>query len=139
MSILSAMKTYISQCEFLDEIAKDDIHIDFNSNEPTNYSLSQTGDTFIRRFINGAEERQANFGIFIKNFTFDDTKRLENSGFCERFIFWLSNNSKNGILPVLADGLTPQSISAENGILFDINENGDIGTYQIQIHLIYRR
>lgn len=139
MSILSAVKEYIQGCPFLDELAAEDIHVDFNSEEPTNYALSLTGDTLLKRFINASELRQANFGIYIKNFTFSDTKRLENSAFCERFIFWLSDNAKAEIFPTLDVGLCPLSISAENGILFDVNENGDIGTYQIQIHLIYRR
>lgn len=139
MSILSAVKEYIQGCPFLDELAAEDIHVDFNSEEPTNYALSQTGDTLLKRCVNGSEQRQANFGIYIKNFTFSDTKRLENSAFCERFIFWLSDNTKAEIFPTLDVGLCPLSISAENGILFDVNENGDIGTYQIQIHLIYRR
>lgn len=138
-SILSAIKEYISACPFLDELAGDNIHIDFNSEEPTNYALSQTGDTLLKKYVNGSQQRQANFSIYIKNFTFDDTKRLENSGFCEHFIFWLEDNRLKDNLPTLDVGLCPLSVSAENGTLFDVNENGDIGTYQIQIHLIYRR
>lgn len=139
MSLLTAVREYISKCPFIDDLSADNIHIDFNSEEPHNISLSQNGDQLIKKYISGAEIRQASFGIYIKNFTFDDTKRLENNAFCERFIFWNEDNSRNEIFPVLDTGLAPEIIKAENGMLFDINENGDIGTYQIQINLIYRR
>lgn len=139
MSVLSALKAYLNECPFLDEMARSNIHIDLNEENPTEYCLCQTGDVLIQRYIDGKEKRQSSFGLDIRNYTFDDAKRLENSGFCERLIFWLSDNSKYGILPELDSGVTPLSISAENGMLFDISESGDIGTYRIQIKLIYRR
>ena len=137
MSIISAMKTYIQACPFLDELAT--VHIDLMDDTAEGYGLSQVGDILVKRYVNGAELRRASFGLYVKGYTFDDVKRLENSSFCERFIFWFSDNSKKEIFPVLDVGLTPCQVSAENGMLFDISENGDTGTYQIQINLIYRR
>jgi len=137
MSIISAMKEYIQACDFLDELAT--VKIDLMDDKAEGYGLSQVGDILVKRYVNGAELRRASFGLYVKGYTFDDVKRLENSAFCERFIFWLADNSKSEVFPALDVGLTPCQVSAENGMLFDISENGDTGTYQIQINLIYRR
>lgn len=137
MSIISAMKEYIQTCDFLDELAS--VHIDLMDDTAEGYGLSQVGDIVVKRYVNGAELRRANFGLYVKGYTFDDVKRLENTAFCERFIFWLADNELKGDFPALDSGFMPTNISAENGMLFDISENGDIGTYVIQIHLIYRR
>lgn len=137
MSILSAMKTYIQACPFLDELA--DVHIDLMDDTATEYGLSQTGDQLVKKYISGEQKRQAAFGLYVKGYTFDDVKRLENAAFCERFIFWLADNELKGDFPALDNGFIATNISAENGMLFDVSENGDIGTYVIQIHLIYRR
>ena len=139
MSILQAMKEYLSDCPFLDEMARVDILVELLSESPTNYGLSAAGDMLVRRFINGKQVRQANFVLYAKEYTFDDVQRLENSGFCENFTFWLEDNNLSGALPELDEGLKAESISASNGMMFELSENSTTGTYYIQINLIYRR
>lgn len=139
MSILQAMKEYLSDCPFLDEMARDDIHVELLSESPTNYGLSAAGDMLIKRYVDGRQVRQANFILYAKEYTFDDVQRLENSGFCEEFTFWLEDKNTAGELPDLGENITAEKVSASNGMMFEIAENSDTGTYYIQINLIYRR
>ena len=139
MSILSATREYLSNCPFLDEMAKDNIHVELMDETPTNYGLSAAGDMLIKRYIDGKQVRQANFVLYAKEYTFDDVQRLENSGFCENFTFWLEDKNTAGELPDLGDSLTAEKVSASNGMMFELSENSTTGTYYIQINLIYRR
>ncbi len=135
-SLLEAIKEYIEQCPFLSDI---DLHIDRTDSEPVNYSIQVAGLTKIKTDVLGNQTWQYNVLLQSREYTTDDLSRLNASNFTENFIFWIDDNNENDILPKLADNLKATQITADNGICLAVDDNGDRGIYQIQIHLIFGR
>jgi hypothetical protein len=137
-SILQAMQEYLNSFPELDALAGG-VKVDLCGSEPTSYGVALIGNDCIKRYVNGSQRWQANLVLYALDYSYDDAKRLENAGFCEKLTFWVEDNNYAGIFPELAEGFEPLKVSADNGILYDNEESGDKAIYQIQIHLIYRR
>ena len=135
-SLLSAIKAYIEICPFLSDI---DLHIDRTESEPVNYSIQSAGLTKIKTDVLGNQTWQYNVILQSREYTTDDLERLNASTFTEDFIFWVDDNNENDILPELADKFKAIQITADNGICLYVDDNGDRGIYQIQIHLLFER
>lgn len=137
MSILESTRKFIADCPYIGKLPNE-IHVDFT--EPDgDFGVNTSGDVLIKKYTRGTEKRQGNFILYAQNFTTDDVERLENNGFCEDFMFWLSDQNTKKEFPILGDRLTPMSISAENGGLLYYDDTATKGVYQIQIHLTYMR
>lgn len=135
-SLLETMKSYIEQYPFLSDI---DLHIDRTESEPVNYSIQAAGLTKIKTDVLGTQTWQYNVLLQSREYTMDDLSRLNASNFTENFIFWIDDNNENDILPELADNLKAIQVTADNGICLAVDDNGDRGIYQIQIHLNFER
>lgn len=135
-SILAAVKAFVETCPFLSEI---DLHIDQVDSEPVNYSIQTSGLVKLSEDVCGNQNWRYNAILQSREYTSDDLSRLNASEFTENFIFWTEEQNKNHVFPDLAYGLEPTSISADNGILMAIDDDGDRGVYQIQIHLNFDR
>lgn len=135
-TILAAVQEYISKCPLLKSL---DMHIDQTEDEPVNYSLSSSGQILLNIDILGNETWQYNVLLQSREYTADDYARLDNAAFTEQFIFYLQSCNKDGLYPALPDKCTAKEIYADNGILLYLDDNGDRGLYQIQIHLIFER
>lgn len=135
-SILEALQKYIAKCELLNNL---DLHIEQVESDPTNYSIGSAGQVLLSEDILGNQTWQYNAILQSREYTADDLSRLDNAAFTEQFIFYLQDKNTQGDLPVLLDGCTAQQIYADNGIILSLDENGDRGIYQIQIHLIFER
>lgn len=133
-SLLEAIKEYVLQCPFLSDI---DLHIDQTDSEPVNYSIQTAGLVKLSEDVLGNQTWQYNALLQSREYTADDLSRLNASAFTEQFIFWIEGNNQNGIFPELSQGKVATEIYADNGILLDLDEDGDRGLYQIQIHLIF--
>lgn len=138
MTVIQALRDFIQACPFLDTLLED-IHIDFTDDNITSYGISPTGESTVKEYVGGTKVKQYNASLYIRDFTADDIYRLENCEFLENFSTWI--DQQNGVrnFPVISDSIEIDSISCSNGMLFDLDETGDKGTYQIQIHLIYTR
>lgn len=64
---------------------------------------------------------------------------LMRSAFTENFIFWIEDQNSSGNYPHLAENFIPTNIKADNGMLLALDEDGDRGLYQIQIHLTFEK
>ncbi|MDO5125336.1 MAG: hypothetical protein Q4D35_03050 [Ruminococcus sp.] len=135
-SILSGLKEYISKCPFLKDL---ELHVDQTESDPVNYSISTSGQIFLSEDILGNQKWQYNAILQSREYTHDDITRLDNAEFTESFIFWLQDLNNNGEFPDLPERCTAYKIYADNGIILSLDENGDRGIYQIQIHLIFER
>lgn len=140
MSIISAMRTWLQGCPFLDTLAKNNMQIDLTNKNPTNYGLADGGMTKTPNttYLDGTSQWQGNYILYAKEYTNDDVERLENVGFCEDLQFWITDQSDANNFPEI-EGISPVLITADNGQLYDLDESGDTGTYQIQIHFTFRR
>ena len=138
MSVIESVKNYIMTCPYLAELAR--VNVDFLPDDPNTYSVEETPtNTIIRTYLDGSSERQFVF-VFASRLYYSDEIRnnIDNSGFFEDFQKWLEEQSENGILPTLSDGLNPSKIEAiSSGYLFDISGDLSNARYQIQCRLIY--
>lgn len=135
-SILSGLQEYIKKCPFLDNL---ELHIEQTESEPVNYSINALGQVLLSEDVLGNQTWQYNAVLQSREYTHDDLARLNNAEFTEQFIFWLQDLNSNEDFPVLPKRCTAQKIYADNGIILSLDENGDRGEYQIQIHLIFER
>lgn len=138
MKIIESVKNFILTCPYLAELAA--VNVDFLPDSPDTYSIEEVPtNAVIQTYLDGSQERQYVF-VFASRFYYsDETKNnIENSGFYEDFSDWLDEQTQNGNLPVMRDGLTATKIEAvSSGYLFDISGDLSNARYQIQCRLIY--
>lgn len=131
--IIAGLKAYIQACPLFNEIGGYDI--DWNENTPDSCGIFPESDTGVSEpYINGNQERQYTATVQISRVTRTDAERLENNAFLERLQRWFDNQK---VLPEMPEGCTPNYITADNGMLFELDENGSKGVYQLQISLDY--
>lgn len=130
----TAVKNYLLQCPALQAIT-DDLATDL-TDQQTKYALLNNGSTILKTY-RGAEKRQANFALSFLGYSFSDAERLENCGFCEKLIAWITTQNLDRNLPVLPAGYKALSITADSGALVFYDNTADSGIYQVQIHLVY--
>lgn len=130
-TIIECVRDYIAACPLLADI--NGHHIDWTEETPDNYGIFPNGDVPNgSTYIDGTEERQYRFSVYIRKMTDTDVSRLENSGFMEKLQKWFNNHSL-----VLPDDCDFREISAENAMLLELNETGAEGTYQVQCAIDY--
>lgn len=129
------MKNYVGGFPELDAL---ELHFDRTDDEPASYAVMTSGLVKLGEDILGNETWQYNAVLQSREYTSDDLSRLNASAFTEAFTFWVSRKNRSGDYPELPDGMYPESISADNGMLLALDEDGDRGVYQIQIHLTFR-
>lgn len=138
MKIIESVKNFILTCPHLEGLAA--VNVDFLPESPDTYSIEEVPtNSVIRTYLDGSQERQYVF-VFASRFCYSDEARnnIENSGFYEEFSDWLDEQTKNGNLPIMRDGMTPTKVEAmSSGYLFDISGDLTNARYQIQCRLIY--
>ena len=138
MKIIESVKNFILKCPYLAELAA--VNVDFLPDSPDTYSIEEVPtNAVIQTYLDGSQERQFVF-VFASRFYYSDEAKnnIENSGFYEDFSDWMDEQTKNGNLPVMRDGLIPTKIEAmSSGYLFDISGDLSNARYQIQCRLIY--
>ena len=135
-SLLEAMKEYVLQYPNLGDI---DLHIDQTESEPVNYSIQTSGLVKLSEDVCGNQTWQYNALLQSREYTADDLSRLNASAFTENFIFWIEDQNSSGNYPHLAENFIPTNIKADNGMLLALDEDGDRGLCQIQIHLTFEK
>jgi len=135
-SLLEAMKNFVQMYPNMAEL---DLHYDQTVSEPVNYSIQTSGLVKLSEDILGNQTWQYNALLQSREYTADDLSRLNASAFTEDFIWWIEEQNASRNYPVLAENFTPTSIKADNGMLLALDEDGDRGLYQIQIHLNFER
>ena len=73
-----------------------------------------------------------------REYTVDDMSRLNASAFTEKFTFWIEGQNKARNYPELPDGMKAERITADNGMLLYIDDDGNRGIYQVQMHLLFK-
>lgn len=134
LSLLSSVKEFVEKCPFFADI---DLHIDQTENTPVNYSIQTSGLTKLTENVFGDQQWQYNAILQSREYTADDISRLNATNFTERLIFWVEEQNKLSKLPELGGNRSAVSISADNGLLLALDDDGDRGIYQVQLHLIF--
>jgi len=136
--MISELRTYIQSCPLITDLSED-MHIDFTDQKAKSYGIMPTGENILKRFVAGGCKKQYNAVLYIRNYTIDDFERLQNSEFLESFSSWLDEQNLNRNFPVVSENIEIESISCSNGMLFDLDETGDTGLYQLQLQIIYTK
>ena len=135
MTALESMKNWISTCPLLSMVDKD-FCIEYPETPDRSYALASNGTTIVKTYANGAQVRQHNLVLFNLDYTIEEASRLENSGFFEALSDWIMMQNRLRNMPHGTE-LEWVSITSGNGMLYNLDENGTTGMYQIQITATY--
>ena len=139
MSIFETMRRWLITCPHLQEFTGG--HVDWLDNTAGSYGIMPAGSTVIRqtRDILGGRTvyRQYNVVLYARGWTADDVVRLENTTFLDDFAQWVEEQQALGLAPVLGDDPQAEEITAQNGMLFTLDPNGQTGVYQLQVGAVY--
>ena len=136
MTMIENVKEFVSQCPFIDELAK--VNVEHLDAEPDCYSIDPIPvDPVLKNYLNGSSYRQFVFLVCSREFYGSDVaQNLENSAFYERFADWLEQQSKEKHFPTLDEKQQPVFLRAINwGYAFQTDI--DRAQYQIQCRLEY--
>lgn len=141
MNKIQKVRNFFATCPLLDDFLGQ--HIDWTDSTPRNYGIMPTGESVIRieEDICGTRTlyKQSNYAIYANFLTVDDVVRLEAAGFVESLIEWVEAQSESRTIPILGDSPDEERMTAQNGMLYRLSENGTTGLYQIQIACFYKK
>ena len=142
MNIIELVKDILLDFPKISAICND-IHVDFNSDAPTDYGLSSTGDTIVSEDVIGGQIRQHNLILYAVYQSLNDYDRLNNSGTILELQMWLEHNANEQAVSITAGATTYTGklikLTCANGMIYNIpNENtNDAVQYQLQISAQY--
>lgn len=142
MNIIELVKDILLDFPKISAVCND-IHVDFNSDTPTDYGLSSTGDTLVSEDVIGGQIRQHNLILYAVYQSLNDYDRLINSGTLLELQMWLEHNANEQAVSITAGTTTYTGkltkLTCANGMIYNIpNENtNDAVQYQLQISAQY--
>lgn len=140
-SIIKTMQEWLNTCPFLDEFSGG--HIDWTDNTALDYGIMPTGSAVIQTeedvLGNRVVHKQYNLALYARGWTIDDVARLENTTFLEDLADWVEEQQMAGEAPKFGDNPDDEEITAQNGMLYQLDPNGQTGLYQIQIAIFYEK
>lgn len=131
--ITTALNKWLLEYEPITEIAQyEDIHTEELTDTTKNLALQRTGIELITRYMVGKKE-QYQYMLLLKSESEDDISRINNMNWLDDFRDWIEEqvNSKN--FPII-EGKTVTNITSANTLTYEINEDGSISTYSLQIY-----
>jgi hypothetical protein len=134
MSIISAVQTFLETCPTINLV-----HIDRPDQKPSNYAVALAGNSKISEDVLGNKTYQYSFTFFVREYTGSDVERLDNHDFLQDFSDWIEEQDEIGNYPTLPTNCEAESMSVANMLLFDVDEDGSEGLYQVQLNLIYTK
>ena len=131
--ITSAINKWLLQYEPITEIAEiEDIHTEEVTDTVKNLALQRTGIEELARYMVGKKE-QYQYMLFLKSESEDDKARINNLDWLDDFRDWIEIQVNNRNFPNI-EGKTVSSISSSNTLTYEVNEDGTISTYSLQIY-----
>ncbi len=103
------------------------ILMDIVEGNPDVLSVSPSSDSTIKRYLNGDEVREANFQVFLKAYTSENSNRIKNTHLIDKMKEWINRQSKLKNFP---------EIGEYKSMIYDTNESGE-GLYLLQIKITY--
>lgn len=137
MSVIAGVREFIQTCPYLSVL--DEISVDRTGDHPVCYGIFPGGDRLISAYIDGTEKRQYSFALYLRHATAADLERIDNAEFLENFCNWVADQSAARRFPALGERMTATAMETANGFLYDMDENGMSGLYQVQCQLYYTR
>lgn len=132
MSIVNTLQAYFEQFDGMKLLT------DSPSNEMDSYAIMPTGNGAIARDVIGGAAYQNSYVLYACESAQDEADRAATHDLLERLQDWIEEQSYQGNLPRLPEPFQVEELTASNGMLFDVMENG-LGLYQIQINMKFTR
>ena len=136
MSDLKKIKDWVASYPGYDILGT--FKVDYTSNIPSNGGIFPAGLLEISRardiMGNVTIHNQYNFGlyyVFLKD-PGDDAGATINADWIMDFQLWIQEQSIRGLAPVFGDDASAEVIRAQNGVLYDADEEGT-ATYMVQL------
>lgn len=136
MNALDKVKTWISTYPEFDILNK--FRVDYTDQVPANGGIFPSGLTEVTRKTdilgNTVVTNQYNFGLYyvFEKAPGDDAGAAINADWIMGFQEWVQEQSATGQAPVFGDVPNQERISAQNGVLYDSDEEGT-ATYMVQL------
>lgn len=115
-----------------------DFQVDYTDQIPSNGGIFPSGLVEIIRKTdvlgNTAVTNQYNFGLYyvFEKAPGDDTGATINADWVMDFQEWVQEQSTLGLAPVFGDVPRSEKITAQNGVLYDADDEG-LATYMVQL------
>lgn len=132
MSIVSALQEYL-QCFDGMTILTDSV-----PGQPDSYALMSTGNGSIARDVIGGCKYRNSYVLYACEAAMDEVDRAQTHDLLERLQDWIEEQRYQGQLPVLPEPFVAEEVTASNGMLCDVMDNG-LALYQIQIQMTFTR
>lgn len=134
MNVIEAVKSTLETYSEISAVCNS-IHVDFSSNEPTDYGLSSVSDSKLSEDILGNQTRSNTFLMYSTFSSINDYERLKNSSSLLNLGYYLDSQRNISI-----DNGEIESISVGNGMLYDVPEENDVNgvRYHLQIIATYK-
>lgn len=131
--ITSAINKWLLQYEPITEIAEsEDIHTEELTDTVKNLALQRAGVEELKRYMVGKKE-QYQYMLFLKSESEDDLARINNLDWLDDFRDWIEIQVQKRNFPDIK-GKTVSSISSSNTLTYEVNDDGTISTYSLQIY-----
>ncbi len=142
MSALEKIKSWISTYPGYDVLGS--FQVDYTDQVPSNGGIFPSGLVEISRsediIGNVTVQNQYNFGlyyVFLKD-PGDDAGAQINADWIMDFQMWVQEQSVRGLAPTFGDEPRTERIQAQNGVLYDADEEGT-ATYMVQLSVKFTK
>lgn len=121
-----------------------DFHVDYTDQIPFNGGVFPSGLTEISRsrdiLGNTTVINQYNFGLYyvFEKSPGDDVGAMENAGWLMDFQEWVQEQSVTGAAPTFGDDQKSETITAQNGVLYDADDEGT-AMYMVQLTVQFKK
>ena len=134
MSITQALIEYIKKFPDIEIVELERVGENNNS-----YAIYPVGNGLVSKDVLGNKKYKRNFIFLAKRPVSEQSEIAENYDFLEDFCDWVEENNDNYIYPDFGNNITVDSLDLSNIMLMNVSDGWDLGTYQIQINLIYTK
>lgn len=141
MTALEKIRAWVA--EYPDFDILDQFQVDYTDQAPSNGGIFPSGLVEIARTSdiigNRTVTNQYNFGLYyvFEKATDDDIGATINADWVMGFQEWVQEQSITGAAPTFGDVPHTEVISAQNGVLYDVNEG--TGTYMVQLSVQFTK
>lgn len=142
MTALEKIREFISSYPGADILQ--DFQVDFTDQIPSNGGIFPSGLVEVKRVTdvlgNVTVTNQYNFGLYyvLPKAPGDDDGAAVNAGWLMDFQEWVQEQSARGLAPVFGDVPRKERIIAQNGVLYDAQDEG-LGTYMVQLSVQFQK
>ncbi|MFA5408935.1 MAG: hypothetical protein WC343_09230 [Bacilli bacterium] len=136
------IKTWLKTCEIINAIAEtEDVHHEELTTTVKNIALQRSGteDLPLRYVGEKGWKKQYQYMLFLKSESETDLLRLTNLDWLDDLTEWLELQNQDKNYPTLESGKYVEKVSCANALTYQVNDDGDVSVYSLQIYFDIRK